>query len=152
MEYLEEQEEGVRKTARGAHGLPIPTTYTAGQKGAKRRTKRVARKFFLSRLRVARGLYEDTKRQTGSRGQHLFVMVDQAAKLRKRFIYWETITGRKGLFQIDGDRLNMVYDLSRRRITSKARPWLSKPTNQVSLMFRKIYGKALRFQLHKLRK
>lgn len=152
MEYLEEQEEGIRKTARGAHGVPIPTTYAAGQKGAKRRTKRVARRFYLSRLRVAQGVYKDVQQYARTRRQHLAVMIYKAHKLSKRVIYWESLRGRKGLYLIEGHGLHMIYNLAERHITSRARPWLSTPTNQVSLMFRKIYGKALRFQLHKLSK
>lgn len=150
LEYMREQQEGVKNDARGKHGVPIPTTSATGEGQGRTRRKRVLRKHYMSNLRMAQGAFMKAKRSARSSKQVLPALVSIARKMRKRFIYWESPGGKRGIFQIDGDRLNMIYDLSEKRITSIPRPWLEEATDKVTPMFRKIYGKALFFQLRKL--
>ena len=149
LAYMREQEEGISRTARGKHGEPIPTTEASGEGQGAVRRKRVLRKNYLNRLRVARGLYDKAKRQAKNSNQVLGLVVNMAKKERKKIIFWKTLRGKQGLFRIDGDRLPMLYDLSEKRVISKPRPWLSGPTDKVLPMLGKIYGKALFFNLRK---
>ena len=150
--YMREQEEGVNRTSQGKYGEPIPTTHVSGEGGSRLRKKKIMRKFYLSRLRVARGLYDTTKGQAQSEAQHLPILIATARKMRKRVFFWRSRSGKAGLFLLEKKGLPMLYDLSRRRITSRSRPWLSGPTKVISPMLFKLYGKALRFQLYKLSK
>lgn len=150
LEYMREQQEGVTKSARGKHGVPIPTTSAAGEGQGRTRRKRVLRKHYMSNLKMAQGAFVRAKRSAWSSKLVLPFVIAIARKMRKRFIYWESPRGKRGIFQIDGDRLNMIYDLSEKRVTSSPRPWLADATDKVTPMFRKLYGKALFFQLRKL--
>lgn len=149
--YMREQEEGVNRTAKGKHGEPIPTTFTSGEGEARTRRKRVMRKYYLNRLRVAQGMYAQAKRDAHDESQVLPLLIAMAKKKRKKVIFWQ---GRRksGLFLIDDKRLPMLYDLSERTITSKARPWLSEATARVAPRLRKLYGKALFYNLKKYSK
>jgi hypothetical protein len=71
-----------------------------------------------------------------------------AKRQRKKVIFWKSLR-KQGLFLIDGDRLSMLYDLTEQRVVSKERPWLSEATAEVLPFMRKIYGKALFFNLRR---
>lgn len=148
-DYMREQEEGISRSATGKHGEPIPTTHASGDGQARQRKKRIMRKFYLGRLKVAQGLYDRAKREAGSDKQVLPLLVRMAKKQRKKVIFWKSDKRKQGLFQIDGDRLPMIYDLTEKRIVSRPRRWLTAATEETIPKMRNIYGKALFFNLRK---
>lgn len=165
LEYMREQQEGVKHVKRGKHGVPIPTAFASGETEnpsvGKARLKKVQRKFYLSRLRVGRGIYQAAKTRYGgqpvsSRKQHYAIVLSMARKRNLRFVYWESRRGRKGLYKIRDPRdrddwvIQMVYDLSKAMTTAAPREWLTTATDEATASIRKIYGKALFFQLRKL--
>lgn len=152
MAYMRHQEEGINRAAGGKYGEPIPTTEASGEGQVSVRKKRVLRKFYLSRLRVAKGLYQETKAYAKSTRQHIAIMAAKARKMKRRIVYWRSPrSGKEGLVQVLERRLPMLYDLTLDRIRSEPRHWLRKPTNEVTKKLYDIYGKALRFQLYKLK-
>lgn len=160
LAYMREQEEGIDRPASGKHGEPIQTTEASGEGQAGVRRKRVLKRFYLSRLKVAKNLHSQAKsiqRHKGFKGrgrsqsQTLAIMINLARKQRLRFVFWRAPSGKRGLFRIDGDRLPMIYDLTETRIRSDERHWLTEPSADVAETVYEIYGKALRFQLYRLR-
>lgn len=148
-EYMREQEEGISRSATGKHGEPIPTTHASGEGQARQRKKRVMRKFYLGRIKVAQGLYDKAKREAKSDKQVLPLLIKMAKRQRKKVIFWKSDKRKQGLFQIDGDRLPMLYDLTEKRVVSRPRRWLTAATDDTTPKMRKIYGRALSFNLRK---
>jgi hypothetical protein len=149
LKYMEEQQEGVQQAAKGRHGVPLPTTVASNEGQSQKRRKKVIRRNYLNRLRVAKGLYRKASRLARRPSQVLSIVTALARKQRKKVVFFKASSGKKGLFLIDGDRLPMLYDLSEKRVVSKPRPWLTDATDAVSPMVHKLYGKALYFNLRK---
>lgn len=159
LEYMEAQQEGSKHRAKGKHGVPIPTTHASGEGAAKQRKKRVQKRFYLSRLKIGKGLYADAKAAAaGDRKQHYAIMLSMARKRRLKFVYWESARGTKGLYKIRDPRnredwaIEMVYDLSQRMTSAKPRDWLTPAADKATESLRKTFGAALSFQMRKLAK
>jgi hypothetical protein len=151
--YMAEQEEGVNVTSKGEHGVPIPTPTVSGEGRASVRKKRILRKYLLSKIKTAKGVFHAAAAVSSTRKQHYALVMSMTREARKKFFYWEARRGRKGLYRLSTDedgQPDMVYDLSHRRLTSKPVRWLSGPTDSTLPQMAKIYGKALRFQLSRL--
>ena len=149
LEYMREQEDGINKAASGKHGEPIPTNVASGEGWTAKRKKKILRKNYLNRLQVAKGLYNRARRKGKGDKQILSTMVAMAKKEKKKVVFWRTMRGKQGMFLIDGDRLPMIYDLTQQRVVSKPRHWLLEPRDETMKLLRKIYGRALSYNIRR---
>lgn len=121
--YMGHVEDGETKNAKGRHGVPIPTPSAAGQAlAATRRTKPIRRGNWLSAIRLQRGI-------AGSRKRRNAAVIAMAARKGGGFVYLDLV-GRRGLFKVvgrkRGARIRMLYDLSKRTVTSAPKPTLAE--------------------------
>jgi hypothetical protein len=96
LKYMAAQEEGASHQLRNRHA--IPTGASAGQRGARPRTKQVRRPNQLSAIDLSRRLH------TGSRAQRNAANIRMARKAGKKVVYLESAAGHKGLFRMNGGR------------------------------------------------
>ena len=144
-DYMETQEFGGSKT-----DPTIATGYSAGQQGARPRTRLPRRTNQVRNIRL-QGRKASSKGRT--RGQQNFVAVRQAASKGQRYVYLKG-NSYEGLFRVLGGkrkpRIKMVHDLSRKSVVIPRSPWLLPATNAVTPQLDSYYAAALRFQLKRL--
>lgn len=143
-DYMTDQEFGGTRRKRGKLGVPIPTSYAAGQaEGAKRtRMPRAANRLASVRLR---------RRQRGdNRGLRNMLAVREAAENGGGFVYLD-LGRRRGIFRITGGkrrpRVRMVYDLSRADVRIPRNPTLAPAVAKATRRMPQHYAEALKFQL-----
>jgi hypothetical protein len=128
--YMDDVEQGETHRASGKHGVAIPTPSAAGQaQGAKARTKAVRRASWLSAI-SAKKRPVTGRRQTRNAGA-----IAIAARSGGGFVFLD-LGRRKGIFRVDGRKrgvkIRMVYDLSRKTVTSGPRPTLGTTIAKLS--------------------
>jgi len=157
-DYMEEQEFGGVKVKRGKHGVPIPTSFAAGQDGQKPRTRLPSRSNKLGRIQLTK-TGTINRRPKNTRQATLFAVYNAVAT-KKRFIYLRLGRGTQGIFKVTGGRLNkshrrgpipgaklrMVYDLSRGSVNIPANPWLSTAVDDVVPKIPRYYRESLAYQ------
>ena len=125
LDYMAKQELGGQETAKGKHGVPIPTSSAAGQSmKARPRTRVVRRKNYLSAIQLS-------PKGAGSRKQRNVAAI-KSAQSRPGGVAYLDLGRRKGLFLVPkGERgkPRMLYDLSRKTVRVRPRPTL-EPTVQ----------------------
>lgn len=145
-DYMETQEFGGTKHAQGKQGVPIATSYSAGQgmsSGARTRLSRKANK--LANIQL------NKKRSRGkNRRQRNLIAVKEAAASGNKFIYLE-LQKKKGIFKVIGGKrapkLRMVHDLTEQSVTIPKNPWLRPAVQRVEMLMPGFYKDALIFQL-----
>lgn len=147
--YMETQETGGSKARRGRHGVAIPTSYAAGQEGARPRTRLPRGRNKLRNIKLQRRSFASRGR---TRAQRIVASVQQAIKSGKRYVYMD-FGQRRGIVRVLGGkrraRLKMVYDLSSLTVRIPRRPWLEPAVNRVLGGMDDHYRKALIFQLRR---
>lgn len=144
--YADDIESGSTRVSTGKEGRPIATGYSAGQRGQIPRTRlpRDANKFQSIVLR--------SRRRTGSRKLKNWIAVKQAATSGKKFIFMD-LGRRKGIFKVTGGKrtpkVNMVYDMSHKTISTPATPLLEPAFQRAQPVLAKAYKKSLIFQLRR---
>lgn len=118
--YMLEQEEGHTETARGKHGVAVPTSSAAGMARRAARTKQVQRKNYLTAIQVA-------SRVRGIRQRRNAVAIRLAEHTGG--VAFLDLGKRKGLFRVSKTSkgrysVRMIYDLSKRAVRAKAIPTL----------------------------
>ncbi len=144
--YMDKQEFGGKKDDSTA----IPTGYSAGQAGAKPRTRlpRKANRLASIQLKKRRG-------KKGTRKQQNLIAVKQAAASSNKFVHLD-LGKRQGIFRVLGGKRNtrvkMVHATGQRSIRISATPLLDPAVVATEQELPEIYRKALIFQLkrHKL--
>lgn len=147
QEYMRKQEEGFTEVSRGKHGVAVPTSYAAGQQGARPRTKPIRRKNWLNRLKVAR-----SKRRAASVAQQMVMATQEAVATGKRTVFLPL--RRPGLYQIvggrrtkagwpKGARLKMLYSLEDKSVRTEAHPWMEPAVRVVLTRQDEYYRRAL---------
>jgi len=146
-DYMETQEFGATKNKRGKEGIPIATSYAAGQEGATPRTKIVRKPNKLQNIQLQR-----KQRKAKSRRQRNIMAIQEAAKSNKKYIFLE-LEKTKGIFKVIGGkknpRIKMVYSLKEQSVRIPKNEWLNPATESASKKKDKIYKEALEFQLKK---
>jgi hypothetical protein len=146
--YMEDQEFGNTKTAKGRVGVPIPTSEASNQGKAPRRTKLVTKAHKLGAVRLGR-----SKIRAKSKAQENIIKVKEAVKSGKRRAFLD-LGSRKGIFIIKGGKRNpkprMLYDLSQKSVRTPANPWLRPSMLFASKFMRHEYRLALQYQLRRL--
>ena len=155
-DYMETQEFGGVKRKKGKEGVPIATSYSAGQGHSKDRTKLPKKVNKLQSI----NLKKQNKRKMTPR-QELLVKVQQAVNTGNRYIFHQFPAGKKGIFKVvggskglkrgwpGGAKLEMVWDLTQSIVTIPATPWLLPAVNTASKFLPIEYKKSLRYQLRK---
>ncbi len=148
-EYMSKQESGGIVRKKGTTGVPIASSYSAGQGRGAKRTRLPRRPNKLSSISLGR-----------SRGfgltpkQRNLLAVKNAVKSGKRNIYLKL--GRtEGIFRVVGGtkrnsskaKVNMLWDMSRDSVVINSNPWLQPSVDQVSKKIPSIHVKSLEFQL-----
>mgnify|MGYP007011962991 CR=1 FL=1 len=147
--YLYTQEFGGTKKKSGKVGVAIPTGYSAGQQGQKPRTRLPRGK---NKLRAINLRHKRIKAK--NRKQRNLLAVKQALETGNRFIFLN-LGKVEGLFRVLGGkknpRIRMVHDRSRQSVRIPASPWLTPATNETIPRMPRMYFKALKFQLDRLK-
>jgi hypothetical protein len=143
QKYMETQEFGGTEVAKGRHGVVIPTSYAAGQRGARPRTRLVQKANRMANIKLRRRIGRTQKQKN-------IIAVKQAAATGQKYAFIDT--GRKKFIGkvIGGKRrprVQMVQDLSRKTVTIPARPMLGPAVNKVVPSMPLFYRESLKFQL-----
>jgi len=148
-DYMADQEFGATVRGRGSKGVPIPTSYSAGQDGAKPRTKLTRKPNKLSSIQLKR-----SRKHGSDRKQRNLVAIREAVQSGRKFVYLN-LGRRQGIFRIVGGKRNpairMVHDLSSKSVDVPRNPWLFPAMEKASAEIPKIYFKSLRFQIKRLK-
>lgn len=142
LDYLEQQEFGGQKTARG-HGVPMPTKFAAGQVGGEKRMRGVQRKNYLRTIKLA------AKPHLGNQKQQNAIAIRLAAKTGG--VVYLDLGRRKGLFKVSGSKrarkkVRMLWSFSEKSQHVKPRPTLEPAVKVVQIMGSKIMTAALEEQ------
>lgn len=139
QEYMLDQEFGGIKRKSGSEGVRIATGFSAGQEGARPRTKLPRKANKIHNIKLS------NRRAPRNRKQRNMVMVHQAVREGKRFIFMD-LGKRKGIFRVVGGRkrktanedhrvkgakVKMIHDLTRPFVRIPPNPWL-KPSSEAS--------------------
>lgn len=155
--YMELQEFGGQRTAKGKHGVPIPTAYAAGQGRSGRRTRTVRSQYRLARIKLQRK-YRTLR---GNAKQRLLVNVAVAVRAGEKFVYLEMPgSDRKGIYKIvggtyrghgwpKGAKIELVHDLTSRSVRIPATSWLRPSANIAALSLDDYYRRALTYQINR---
>lgn len=144
-DYMEDQEFGVTKSKSGKNGVPITTSYAAGQEGKQPRTRLARRPNALANIQL-----QNRRKRGRSRKQRNLVAVRTAASSSQKYVFLD-LGRRKGIFKVIGGKRNprvkMVHDLSKQSIRIPKNPWLSPAVKKTEVLIPVIYVKSLEFQL-----
>jgi hypothetical protein len=161
--YMEAQEFGGTERAGGKHGVPIVTSYAAGQKKANPRTKALGKKNpnRMKNLRLNKKTRKKLKRLP--RKQRIAASIRVAVESGNPYVLLRNVGRKKAaIFKVTGGKRKlksgkssakiwMVHDLSQRSVRIPATPWLRPAVNLASLRVDDFYRRALLFQLRRLK-
>jgi len=138
--YMEEQEEGSTRTARGKHGVAIPTSSAAGMAKRATRTKQVQKKNYLTAIQLA-------AKVRGIRQRRNAVAIRKASSIGG-VAFLDLGQGRSGLFRVKQTSkgrftVRMIYDLSKKSVTLKATPTLQLTLKVIEPRVPRILGDEL---------
>lgn len=155
--YMAEQEFGHTQIKKGKHGVPIVTSYAAGQERARPRTKVTKARNRWSNLRLRRN-----RQRHGSPDQNLLVDVRLAVKSNQRELFLSrTEHGvTKGIYRVTGGRtskrnhgwpkgarLKMIFSLEKTSVTTKPHKTVTPAFFIAARKLPRLYKKNLLFQL-----
>jgi hypothetical protein len=150
QEYLQKQEEGFTESKSGKHGVPIPSSAAAGQMGARLRTRKLQRKNWLSSINLSssrvkgRGRTVVAVRDAVESGRRVVFIDGRSDHYGRPTGMYRVVGGRKGgRGWPKGARLQLIYDLERSSVRTKAHPWLEPATKKVTVNLDKLYRDAL---------
>ena len=146
VDYMADQEFGVTKTQSGKEGVPIATSYAAGQaQNAQPRTRLPRKPNKMASIQLKKRL-----KKGSSRKQRNFAAIRGAAQSGSKFVFLDL--GRtRGIFRVLGGkrkpRIKMVWSMSKRSVIIPKNPWLAPAVRRTEPEIPRIYSDALRFQL-----
>ena len=146
-DYMETQEFGGAEQSSSGKGVAIATGYSAGQEGARPRTRLPRRPNKMAAIQLQK------RRKRGmSKKQQNFIAVREAAASGQKFLYLD-LGRRRGIFKVIGGkrkpRIKMVHDLTRSSVTIPMNPWLAPAVKDTEKFIPEIYRDALKFQLQR---
>lgn len=151
LEYMATQEFGGTVTKGSKSAIRIPTSFSAGQGRANKRTKSVRLKNRINKISLAPKLLNSKM----SNKQKLIVMVSEAVKSGVRYIYLAPpIFKHKGIYQVvggkytargwpKGAKLQLIWDMERDSIRIKKTPWLKPAVDKVVPTMKATYKRML---------
>jgi hypothetical protein len=142
--YMLSTEAGATESAKGKHGVPIPTSTAAGQAMKGRRTKEVRKANWQSAIKLGHRV------QYGVRQYRNAVAIAEAAKTGG--VTFLDLGRRKGLFRVTGTakgrlRVRMIWDMSKRSVRIKAHPTLEPTVESMTYKGPRILELALQQQI-----
>ena len=153
--YMRHQEMGHTEVAKGKHGVPIPTSYAAGQEGKRPRTRLPRRPNQMRNIKLSR-----SRKGALTTSQRILRTVQQAVETGNRFVFIDFGPGRrKAIMRVVGGRravkrgrkstakLKMIQDLSQRTVRIKPTLWLAPTIKKTKKGMEADYRDALMFQL-----
>lgn len=141
-DYMDEQEFGGNKNRKSGRSVGIPTSFAAGQRGAKPRTRLPRKAYQMAQIMLRKG----GKRGANPKQQNA---INIASSLGG-FTYLD-LGRRKGIFKIDKKgNPTMVHDLSRASVRIPALKWMAPSVDAIVAKRGDFYTKALNFQLKRL--
>ena len=156
-DYMHDQEFGGVKRGGGSEGVPIPTSFAAGQGEQQPRTKLPRKPNNIRNIRL-RG----RTRKASNRKQSLIFKMQDAVTSGKRFIFHDFGGGKKkGIFRVvggsgrfkrgmpSGAKLRMVYDLTEKTVSIPKNPTLKPVVSRMQVLIPGIYRKSLEFQVRR---
>jgi hypothetical protein len=156
--YMLTQEKGATIVKQGKHGVPIPTSWAAGQEGAQPRTRLVKK---ANRMGVIK-LKQKWKALGNNDHQRLVRAAQIAVDTKDRYIYAQMPdTDRKGIYKVIGGRkgttkgwpkgakIKLVHDLSHKSVTLHPTPLLETASNKARKRMDVHFRKALLFQIER---
>lgn len=149
QDYMLTQEEGGTVRKQGKQGVPIPTSYAAGQsENTNPRTKLPRPRNTLRRIQLNRT--QGGVRGRKSRNQ---IAIKQAAATGRREIYLD-FSRSKGIFRVVGRgnriKIKMIYDLSRTSVNVPKHPIIHPSAKLAGMQFEREYMRAIEFQIKRL--
>lgn len=141
-DYMDEQEFGGTKSRKSGRSVGIPTSFSAGQRGAKPRTRLPRKAYQMAQIMLRKG----GKRGANSKQQNA---INIASSLGG-FTYLD-LGRRKGIFKIDKKgNPTMVHDLTRASVRIPALKWMKPAVDTIVSKRGEFYAKALSFQLDRM--
>lgn len=141
-DYMDEQEFGGTKQRKTGRSVGIPTSFSAGQRGARPRTRLPRKAYQMAQIMLRKG----TKRGENAKQQNA---INIATSLGG-FTYLD-LGKRKGIFKIDKKgNPTMVHDLSRASVRIPALKWMKPSVDSIVERRGEFYAKALNFQLSRM--
>lgn len=147
--FMEDQEFGGIIRSKGKHGVPIPTSFSAGQGEKTKPRTRLPRK--ANRLRNLR--LSKRNKTAASKKQRNMITIRNAIDTGNRVVFLD-LQHSKGIFKITGRkklRFKMLYNLTHKSLVIPKRPWLKPAFDESIRMIPAFYADALRFQLKRHR-
>lgn len=142
-DYMAVQEEGGTKKRKTGKSVVIPTGFSAGQKGAKPRTRLPRGMNRMQRIALQRGALSKAK----NRKQRNAIAISMS---RGGYAYLD-LGRRKGIFKIaKSGKPTMVHDLTRAQVTIKATHWMQKSADKARAKTGEFYAKSLKFQMERM--
>lgn len=141
-DYMDEQEFGGSKKRKTGRSVGIPTSFAAGQRGARPRTKLPRKAYQMAQIMLRKG----AKRGATPKQQNA---INIATSLGG-FTYLQ-LGRRKGIFKIDKKgNPAMVHDLSRVSVRIPALKWMKPSVDSIVRRRGEFYAQALNFQLSRM--
>ena len=144
--YMVDQEFGKNIVKKGSEGVPIATSYAAGQgENAQPRTRLPRKPNTMKSIQLAK------RRKRGkTRRQQNLIVIKAAAKSGRRYVFLETHR-TKGIFRVLGGqrrpRIKMIWNMENTSVVVPANPMLKPAVDQVRKLMPELYRKSLVFQL-----
>lgn len=155
-EYLDFQERGGTRRGRGKHGIPIPTSYSAGQEGALPRTSLVRRANRMQNIRLS----QDYQSSGINRMQRFVRTVQVAVQTGRRVVFLEHPgTGDPGIYKIVGGRrkfsrgwppgakIKLLHSLKNKVTYTERNPMLEPAAKQQRMLMPRYYERRLEQQI-----
>lgn len=158
--YMLDQEFGGVRVKSGKHGVPIPTSFSAGQ-AEKSRPRMKLPRTRLPKLRLSRNRKRPAGQPKGRRQAILFKIQDAVTSGRRVFFHDFGTRRGVGIFKVKGGRkgfkrggpkgakLKMLFSFAKPVISVPRRPWLKPAVDAASKRMPALYVKALKFQLRR---
>jgi hypothetical protein len=156
--YMKTQEEGGTKRKKGKEGVPIPTSWSAGQGKTKPRTKLPTRPNKMKNINLGKEGRAINKRQ------QFLVKVREALETKNRFFFHDFGGNKaKGIFKVVGGRLGkrrrgwpkganlrLIYGMKEKMVVIPASPWMRPAAKKMIKHMPAMYQQALFKQLARL--
>lgn len=158
--YMIDQEYGGVRRARRKHGAPIPTSYSAGQGTASRRTKVPRKPNRLPQIKLMKKSFASLGKNSK---QRMVVAMQLAVQAERKFVYLEPGSKSKGIYKIiggkkepkrgwpKGARIKMVHSLEFRSVRIPPTKWIGPAFSLAYLRMDERFERALRWQLERYR-
>lgn len=132
------QEFGGTVFAKGKDGLPIPTGAAANQRGVAIRTRQVAARNRLSRIKLGRSTVRAKNRK-----QRNAVLIAQAKKRGAKKDVFLDLGAKKGIFRVGKDKITMMYDVSEKSARLRPRPAIFPAATRQAKFIPEVYERQL---------